>query len=229
MQKHPSRPHQPTRRLFLGAAVAACVLGLAGAPALAQQAKVPQAPLSQQDKDDVARVEQYLNGVTTLEARFAQLSSQGVTLQGDFYIKRPGKLRFQYDPPAHIQIVADGSQVTYYDADTDQISQMPTGLTVAKFLVSEKISLSGDLTVTKVEHELNVLRLTMIQTRSPNQGFVVLTFGDRPLQLRRWSVIDNRGRDITIALTNLRTGGALKDDLFSFIDPDPNRASRFRP
>jgi outer membrane lipoprotein-sorting protein len=229
MQRHVSLPHQPARRTFLRAAMAACVLSLAGGPALAQKANVPQAPLSQQDKDDVARVEQYLNGLTTLEARFAQLSSQGMTLQGDFYIKRPGKLRFQYDPPAHIQIVADGRQVTYYDSDNDQISQMPTGLTVAKFLVSEKITLSGDLTVTRVEREPNILRLTMIQTRSPNQGYVVLTFGDRPLQLRRWSVIDNRGRDITIALTNLRTGGALKDDLFTFIDPDPNRASRFRP
>jgi len=152
-----------------------------------------------------------------------------LSLQGDFYIKRPGKLRFQYDPPAHIQIVADGRQVTYYDADHDQISQAPTGLTVAKFLVSEKISLSGDLSVIKVERDGGQLRLTMVQAKSPNQGYVVLVFAANPLQLQRWSVIDSRGRDITIVLTNLRTGVALKDDLFSFIDPDPNRASRFRP
>lgn len=229
MTQHLS-PFRPiSRRLALLAALLAAPFIVLASPALAQRDTAPKAPLTQQDKDDVARVEQYLNGVTTLEARFTQIANGKAGLQGDFYIKRPGKLRFQYDPPAHIQIVADGRQVTYYDADNDQISQMPTGLTIAKFLVSDKISLSGDLTVTKVERDPSVLRIYMIQTRSPNQGYVVLTFGDRPLQLRRWSVIDNRGRDITIVLTNLRTGGALKDDLFSFIDPDPNRASRFRP
>ncbi len=224
------RPTRPIdRRLALLLAALAVPLALLAQPAMAQRGVAPRAPLTQQDRDDIARAEQYMNGVTTLEARFTQIANGNAGLQGDFYIKRPGKLRFQYDPPAHIQIIADGRQVTYYDADQDQISQMPTGLTVAKFLVADKISLSGDLTVTKVEREPSVLRLYMVQTSSPGQGYVVLTFGDRPLQLRRWSVVDNRGRDITIVLTNLRTGGALKDDLFTFIDPDPNRASRFRP
>ncbi|MEO8557970.1 MAG: outer membrane lipoprotein carrier protein LolA [Rhodospirillales bacterium] len=224
--------HQSARRLILKATLAALLLGTAlssTGPALAQNKAVPKAPLSQQDREDVTRVEQYLNGLTTLQARFAQAADKGLALQGDFYIKRPGKLRFQYDPPAHIQVVADGRQVTYYDADNDQISQVPTGLTVAKFLVSQKISLSGDLSVTKVERDTNSLRLTMVQTKSPNQGYVVLSFADKPLQLQRWSVIDSRGRDITIVLTNLHTGVPLKDDLFTFIDPDPNRASRFRP
>jgi outer membrane lipoprotein-sorting protein len=228
MSKSAAAPLSLPRRLILQAALVLCVSALA-LPAQAQtKGGAPQAPLSQQDRDDIARVEQYLNGLTTLEARFAQAGDK-VALQGDFFIKRPGKLRFQYDPPAHIQIVADGRQVTYYDADNDQISQMPTGLTVAKFLVSENIKLSGDLTVTKVERDPSSLRIYMVQTRSPGQGYVVLNFADKPLQLRRWSVIDGRGRDITIVLTNLRTGAALKDDLFTFIDPDPNRASRFRP
>jgi outer membrane lipoprotein-sorting protein len=227
MTNRTSLRHSPARRFVVKAALTVLLLAVA-APALAQKG-MPTAPLSQQDRDDIARVEQYLNGLTTLQARFAQAADKGLALQGDFYIKRPGRLRFQYDPPARIQIVADGRQVTYYDADNDQISQMPTGLTVAKFLVSEKISLSGDLSVIKVEREANQLRLTMVQTKSPNQGYVVLVFAANPLQLQRWSVIDSRGRDITIVLTNLRAGTALKDDLFTFIDPDPNRASRFRP
>ena len=106
---------------------------------------------------------------------------------------------------------------------------MPTGLTVAKFLVSPNISLSGDLIVTKVERDAALLQITAVQARAPTEGQVVLTFGDKPLQLRRWTVIDGRNRAISITLTNLKTGGALKDDLFVFNDPDPNRASRFRP
>ena len=225
-------PFPLTRRKVLAQGTALLALAATGMPFAAQAqsrskpAAAPQ-PLSRQDQEDIARVEQYLNGITTLEARFLQVADRGAPLGGEFYVKRPGKLRFQYDPPARIQIVADGSQVTYYDADSDQISQVPTGLTVAKFLVAPKISLTGDLSVTKVERAAGALQITAVQARSPGEGHVVLSFGDKPLQLRRWTVVDGRNRAISVTLTNLKTGGALKDDLFVFVDPDPNR--RFRP
>lgn len=223
------------RRTILTQSAAVLALAVCGVPVAAQaQTKraapvAASAPLTPQDREDIARAEQYLNSITTLEAQFLQVAERGATLSGQFYIKRPGKLRFQYDPPARIQIVADGRQVTYYDADSDQISQLPTGLTVAKFLVAPKISLSGDLVVTKVERDAALLQITAVQARAPSEGQVVLTFGDKPMQLRRWTVIDGRNRAISISLTNLKTGGALKDDLFVFNDPDPNRADRFRP
>lgn len=224
------------RRTILAQGAAVLTLVACGVPFAAQaqtkraaSAPTVAAPLTPQDREDVARAEQYLNSITTLEAQFLQVAERGAALSGQFYIKRPGKLRFQYDPPARIQIVADGSQVTYYDADSDQISQLPTGLTVAKFLVAPRITLSGDLIVTKVERDAALLQITAVQARAPTEGQVVLTFGDKPLQLRRWTVIDGRNRAISITLTNLKTGGALKDDLFVFNDPDPNRAGRFRP
>lgn len=223
------------RRTVLTRGAAALALAACGVPfaARAQSRRAAPtaaaAPLTAQDREDVARVEQYLNGITTLQARFLQVAERGAPLAGDFYIKRPGRLRFQYDPPARIQIVADGRQVTYYDADTDQISQLPTGLTVAKFLVSETISLTSELQVTKVERDAALLQITAIQSRAPSEGYVTLTFADRPLQLRRWTVVDGRNRAISVTLTNLKTGSALRDDLFVFVDPDPNRAGRFRP
>jgi outer membrane lipoprotein-sorting protein len=224
------------RRIVLRQGAALLALAAAGAPlaAWAQSkraapAQAPAAPLSPQDREDIARVEQYLNGITTLEARFTQIVERGAPLSGAFYIKRPGKLRFQYDPPARIQIVADGKQVTYYDADTDQISQLPTGLTAAKFLVSPRISLSGELIVTKVDREGGMLHIAAEQARAPDEGQVVLSFSDKPLQLQRWTVIDSRNRAVSVTLTNLKLGGSLRDDLFVFTDPDPNRAGRFRP
>jgi len=225
------------RRTVLRQGAALVALAASGAPfaAWAQSKRAaspapgPAAPLSPQDHEDIARIEQYLNGITTLEARFSQIVERGAPLSGAFYIKRPGKLRFQYDPPARIQIVADGKQVTYYDADTDQISQLPTGLTAAKFLVSPRISLSGELIVTKVDREGGMLHIATVQARAPNEGQVVLSFTDKPLQLQRWTVIDSRNRAVSVTLTNLKLGGSLRDDLFTFTDPDPNRAGRFRP
>jgi outer membrane lipoprotein-sorting protein len=225
-----------SRRTILTHGAAVLALAACGIPFAAQAqtrraapAQAAAAPLTPQDREDIARVEQYLNSITTLEARFSQVVERGPPLTGAFYIKRPGKLRFQYDPPARIQIVADGKQVTYYDADTDQISQLPTGLTVAKFLVTPNLSLSGDLIVTKIDREGGMLHIAAVQARAPGEGQVVLSFNDKPLQLQRWTVIDSRDRAVSVTLNSLKTGAPLRDELFVFNDPDPNRAGRFRP
>jgi outer membrane lipoprotein-sorting protein len=74
-----------------------------------------------------------------------------------------------------------------------------------------------------------MLHIATVQARAPNEGQVVLSFTDKPLQLQRWTVIDSRNRAVSVTLTNLKLGGSLRDDLFTFTDPDPNRAGRFRP
>src|SRR5688572_27578396 len=95
-----------TRRTILTRGAAMLALAACSVPFAAQaqtrrnapaQAAAP--PLTPQDQEDIARVEQYLNAITTLEARFSQIVERGPPLTGTFYIKRPGKLRFQYDPP----------------------------------------------------------------------------------------------------------------------------------
>ena len=207
--------------LLLGAALAAA------APLRAQGNAAPQ--LSAQDRADIARVEQHFNSIKTFQARFTQVSSVGgKDISGNFYVRRPGKLRFEYDPPAKIVIVSDGLQVTYYDAARDEISQVPLGWSVANFLVQDNLKLSGDLTVTNVTRGEGLLQLTLIQTKAPQEGRLLLVLSQQPMQLKRWAVIDAKGREIVITLSDMKTGIALKNDLF-YVETDPNKSNRPRP
>lgn len=219
------------RRLFspMIALIATAALAIMAAPSHAQSGPALQPQLSAQDRADITRVEQYFNSIKSFQARFVQVSSVGgKQIAGNFFVRRPGKLRFEYDPPAKIVIVSDGLQVTYYDAARDELSQVPLGWSVANFLVQDNLKLSGDLTVTRVERADGLLQLTIIQTKSPQEGKLLLVVSDQPMQLKRWSVIDAKEREIMITLTDMKTGVNLKNDLF-YVDIDPNKASRPRP
>ena len=185
----------------------------------------PVVPVDQQA--EIQRVEQYLNGIQTLQARFMQTGSDGRVAPGTLFLQRPGRMRFEYDPPATILIVADGSQVTLADFKDRSMSQWPIGWTSASFLAAEQVRLSGDLTVTGVSRTAGELRVTLIQTRRPQEGRVELVFADQPLLLKGWTVWDAKNVPVTVTLSNLHTGVALSRDLFRF-DESKLKRDRFQ-
>ena len=105
----------------------------------------------------VAQVEQYVNSIRTLQARFVQNNPNGSVGHGTLYVRRPGRMRFEYDPPSKLKIVADGSQVTMWNTANRDFGQWPIGWTAASFLVKEPFRLSGDLQVDKVERANGLL------------------------------------------------------------------------
>ena len=187
----------------------------AGAGAQAQQQAGPQ------------QVETYINSIRTLQARFVQTNPNGSNVQGTLYVSRPGKMRFQYDPPSQLKIVADGRQVTMWDPASKDFGQWPIGWTAASFLVMEPFRLSGDITVVANQRTPDgLLALTLVQTRKPQEGKVVVRLSENPMQLRGWSIIDNRGNKVDVALTNLQTGIQLADSLFKYDGPDAGQILR---
>lgn len=190
-----------------------------------ETAPAPVLPAGQQAQ--VERVERYLNGIRTLQARFMQTGSDGRVAPGTLSLQRPGRMRFEYDPPATILIVADGAQVTLADFKDKSLSQWPLGWTSASFLAAEQVKLSGDLTVAGVAASASELRVTVIQTKRPQEGRVELLFAADPLLLRGWTVWDAKNVPITVALSNLRTGLELSRDLFRF-DESQLKRDRFQ-
>src|SRR5213596_1134392 len=85
----------------------------------------------------VAEVERYVNSIRTLQARFVQSNPNGSVVQGTLYVRRPGRMRFQYDPPSQLKVVADGTQVTMWDPASKDFGQWPIGWTAASFLTKE--------------------------------------------------------------------------------------------
>lgn len=172
---------------------------------------------------DVQRIEAYLNKLGTLKARFLQLSSNGGQAEGDLYLSRPGRMRIQYDPPVPVEIVATGTFLVYHDRDLEQVTWLGLGSTPAGFILDETVSLSGKLLVTQYVKEANALRVTLQKKDDPAMGALTLTFSDRPLSLKKWSIVDAQGLLTTVALINPRFGVPLSKNLFSFTDPYADR------
>lgn len=169
----------------------------------------------------VPEIENYINSIRTLEARFVQSNPNGSILQGTLYVRRPGRMRFQYDPPSQLKIVADGTQVTMWDPATHDFGQWPIGWTAASFLVKEPLKLSGDLTVQSLNRTADgLIEATIVQTRKPQEGKVIVRFAENPMALRGWSIVDNRGNKVDVALTQVQTGVQLADSLFKYDGPD---------
>ena len=190
-------------RILLAALSAAVLSLLATLPVHAQQGGI-----------GVPQIEQYFNGIRSLKARFVQSNPNGSVVQGTLYVRRPGRMRFEYDAPSQLKIVADGWQVTMWDNATRDFGQWPIGWTAASFLVKDPLVLSGDLQVEKLERVNGMLEATMSQTRKPQEGKLIVRLAENPLLLRGWTIIDNRGNRVTVSLSEMQSGLQLADSLF---------------
>ena len=174
------------------------------------------ATLSEADGRDIARVEAYLNTISSLKARFVQRSTGGQVADGWLYLKRPNRVRLDYRPPAALQIYAKGYWLVYVDTEMEEITHVPLASTPAGFLVRENVRLSGDIEVVRVERGDRAIRLHVVQTEEPEAGRVVLTLADGPLRLSHWTVVDAQGGRTRVALVDPQFNLGLDDGLFEF-------------
>lgn len=175
------------------------------------------------DKQDIERIETYLNDIETLRARFLQVAPDGGLAEGTLALKRPGRMRFEYDPPAQIEVIADGLFVHYHDKELKQVTAVPIATTALSVLLDDNVVLdgSGDLSVTAIERRPGLLAATVMETTDPGNGSVTLIFSDQPLQLRQWVVHDAQGLSTKITLFDARRGVALENGDFYFVNPYP--------
>jgi outer membrane lipoprotein-sorting protein len=200
----------------LRALLAAATLALASPSAAA---------LSPEQQDAVARVQDYLNDITTMKARFVQITSNGGFAEGDLYVQRPGRLRFQYDPPHTVVLVADGVTLLFYDKELEQATYIPLWETPLWFLIRERVDLSDKVEVIDVIQSAGTLTLKVRQTDEDGDGGELsLVFSDRPLTLRKWEVTDAQGIVTQVALLNPEFGLELDRKYFLYDDLDIPRA-----
>ena len=198
------------KRFFKSLYVAFCFVW-----ALSIAAEAAPADLSIADKAIINQVEKYLNELFTLKSRFLQATSNGDYTEGTFYLSRPGKMRIEYDPPAQLIIVADGTWLIYNDIELDQITHYPLGMTKANILLKEKISfLRDDLTVSKVENSVGVIGITVASSEE-GSGQLTLVFSDKPLELKKWVVVDPLGITTSVSLLSTQRDISLDPKLFS--------------
>lgn len=177
------------------------------------------APLTPTDRADVARIEAYLNGVHTLHGRFLQVAPDGRTSEGQLWLQRPGRMRFQYDPPSPFLLVGGNGLLVFNDRQLNQTSNIPLNQTPLGLLLQDNLRLAGDVTVTGIARMPGQIQVSMVRTASPQDGTLTLIFADNPLVLRQWTVIDAQRQETRITLYNVELGGSFDQKLFQFVDP----------
>lgn len=202
-----------TRRKLLTATL---LISLA---ALTVQAAPRPAPLSAQDQADISRIEAYLNGLHALRARFLQVGPDGSVTEGNAWVSRPGRMRFEYDKPAPFLMVAGFGSFVFHDSELNQTTSIPLAATPLSILLADKVSLSGDVSVIGIERQPGQILVTMMRSSSPEDGSLSLVFADQPLALRQWVVTDGQRQETRVSLFNVELGGNFPASMFQFEDP----------
>lgn len=188
----------------------------------------PPMVAAQSDAVVLGDVEAYLNDLSTIEADFVQVSPDGSLANGRFFLQRPGKMRWQYEPPIPVLMVSAGTFLTYYDYELDQITNIPIEESLAGFLARPVISLqSKEITILERSRKEGIVRVRLTQTSKPEEGELTLELTDRPMQLRNLIIKDAQGQTTNVSLNNARYGVKLDKSLF--VPPSSlNKPSRVR-
>jgi len=176
-------------------------------------------PATATERSELARIDTYLNAITTLKARFVQVAPDGALSEGMFYLRRPGRLRFEYDAPNPILVVADRVWVVFYDKELGQVDRLPLDSTPIAVLTRSEIKLEEAFDVTGLAAEPGLLQVSLRDRESPDEGQITLVFSDRPLALRQWLVEDAQGLTTQITLYDIELNIALAPELFIFEEP----------
>lgn len=199
----------------LGLAILAFAVATAGSVAAhaASSDKAQVNNLNAEDRADVDRVSAYLSNLTDLQGNFLQVGPDGSLAEGQFYLRRPGRLRFEYTPPEKMLVVADGTWVAVKDGFS-ATQRYPIGATPLGLLLEDHVDLATEVKIMSVERQPGALRIKLADTTGNAPGDLTLVFDEPSLQLRQWIVTDAQGLQTTVALRNIQTGVRAANALF---------------
>jgi outer membrane lipoprotein-sorting protein len=173
------------------------------------------ATFDDKQKAQAAKISTYLSSLQTLIGNFVQVGPDGSKTKGQFFIQKPGKVRFEYESPNPIAIVADGSMVAVRDRNLSTQDLYPLSQTPLRYLLSDRIDLMKDTNVVSVTADDLFVSVT-IEERQLLTGTsrLMLMVGAKDGQLKQWTVTDPQGYDTTVAVYNLDTSRKIDPGMF---------------
>lgn len=183
-------------------------LAVALAPVFAGAANAQQLSL--------AEVSAYLNQMQTAQGGFTQINADGTISTGTLYIKRPGRVRFEYAPPEQSLVVAGGGQVAIFDPRSNTgPDRYPLNQTPLNIILERNVDLTRARMVTGHVSDGTATTVTAQDPEHPEYGSIQMVFTAAPVELRQWIVTDDAGGQTTVILNDLTTGGQIRDILFN--------------
>ena len=166
-------------------------------------------------KAQAGKVSSYLSSLQQLSGNFVQVGPDGTKTKGDFYISKPGKVRFEYDAPTPIAIIADGSSLAVRDRKLATQDIYPLSQTPLRFLLSDRIDLLKDTNVVSVTADDVFISVTIEEKQALiGTSRLMLMVGVKDGQLKQWTVTDPQGYDTTVAVYNLDSSKKVDPSLF---------------
>ena len=164
------------------------------------------APLSAEQRGIIERVNTYLSNMQVLSGKFVQVAPDGRRTQGEFYISKPGRVRFEYDNPSPIELIADGQSVVVRDRNLATQDVYPLSQTPLRFLLADHVDLMKDASVVAVYAD-DVFVTVVVEEKNGIVGTsrLMIMFSAKDMQLKQWTVTDPQGYDTTVAVYNLDT------------------------
>jgi outer membrane lipoprotein-sorting protein len=167
------------------------------------------------EKVALGTISDYLNGLTTVEADFTQVNSDGSISTGKIFIKRPGRVRFEYAPPDRSLVIAGGQQVAIFDAKSNQPpEQYPLKRTPLNLILAANIDLGRAKMVVGHTEDGTSTRVRAQDPENPEYGSIELVFTADPVELRQWVIIDDLGAETTVILGEMKKGVQLGARMF---------------
>ena len=204
---------------------AVAVLATGAAPIAVATAAPSASAVSAQDRALVNAASAYLQRLTSARGRFVQTDPNGAVSQGTFYLRRPGKIRFEYDAPSRLLVVADGSNINISDPRLKTFRQYPQGRTPLSLFLGQNVNLDR-AAISRVTRSGDTFSVV---ARDPNrraEGEIALTFSNSPVALKEWTVTDAQRRQTRVRVTSLTPAGSLDDNLFVLRNPNRRAGPR---
>lgn len=176
------------------------------------------------DKLPLSEISTYLNGLKTVQTTFTQINEDGSLSTGTLWLQRPGRMRFEYDPPDSAVVVAKSGTVIIHDPKSNQPpEQYPLNRTPLSIVLARNVNLGQANMVVSHDFDGTATVVTAQDPKNPEYGKIDLLFTGDPVELRKWIVHDGAGSRTTVILGQLTKGNSLNQNLF--IDGQPGVSS----
>lgn len=169
------------------------------------------------DEESLAQASAYLASLENMQGDFLQVGPDGSVTEGKFYLRRPGRIRFEYNPPENLLVVADGTWVAVKDS-AGPAQRYPIASTPLSLFLARDVDLSQNARVLGVANQPGALLVTIADRTGEAPGQITLIFDQPRMQLRQWVVTDAQGLQTTVALRNVETGVRADNSLFVLRD-----------
>ncbi len=180
----------------------------------AAKAKVASIAITPEIQAAAERINAYFNSFQTLRGELVQTSPRGRTAKGVFFLSKPGKLRFEVEPPTPYIMASDGKWLTLTNKKMNKGDQFPLSKTPMRLLVSNKLDLLKEAVVTNFEQGEGTTTLALADEKGSLPGQIVLIFDDSRNELLQWIIIDGKGQKTTVELSNLEKNVKINPKLF---------------